>query len=80
MELKITAKSWRYAFKDEDKTEIGRTICGTYAVMMGDKIIAEKTFNSGYGSVDMALPAELMVKVEALDAEIKQAIVESFNP
>jgi hypothetical protein len=75
MELQMVAKSWKYITDDKGR----RKIAGTYAVKCGSKEIATKEFNDGYSSVEINFPATLEAKIEAIDAEVRQAIIDSFT-
>jgi len=75
--MEIVVKKW-YVEEDE-KTKV-KTVAGVYEVRSGKEVIASQTFNgSSYGSADIPLPPEIMVKVNAIDEEIRQAIVDNFN-
>ena len=75
MDVEIVVKDWGVKEK-EDKS---KTIAGSYAVRMLGKDVATQAFNSGYGSTDIPIPAKLMAKLEDIDAEIKQVIIENYT-
>ena len=75
MELAILVKEWKIKVK-EDKS---KTIAGKYAVICGPNEVAESTFNDGYGSTDIQIPANLLADAEVLDQKVKQAIMENFT-
>ena len=76
MELRIETKSWKLDTKD-DKS---KTISGSYVVMSGKETVASKSFNDGYGAIDITIPASILAKVEEIDSEIRECIVKNFEP
>ncbi|KKN75887.1 hypothetical protein LCGC14_0375950 [marine sediment metagenome] len=72
--MKIEAKSWRYGEDDEGEKKLG----GTYVVKCGKTEVAEKNFNLGYSNTPIKFPAALLAKIEAIDAEVCQAITNNF--
>lgn len=76
MELRIETKSWKLTTSEEGGQKI---IAGTYAVKCGKETVAEKGFNDGYGAISITIPASIVAKVEEIDDEIRQTIVESFE-
>ena len=75
MELKIVTESWKLTTDDKQQ----KIISGTYAVKCGKETVATKSFNDGYGAIDITIPASIVAKAEELDAEIREAIVKSFE-
>jgi hypothetical protein len=73
MNLKL--KTWK-VMEDGKKN---KTIVGSYSIMQGNQEIAKQEFNEGYSCVDIAIPAELLVEVQALDEKIQKAITDNFN-
>ena len=76
MELRIVTDSWKLTTKKESGQKI---IAGTYEVKCGKETVASKSFNDGYGAMDIIIPASIVAKVEEIDEEIRQAIVKSFE-
>lgn len=76
MELRIETKSWKLTTAEKGSQKI---IAGTYAVKCGKETVAEKSFNDGYGALDITIPAAIIAKAEEIDKEIRQCIVDSFK-
>lgn len=74
MEVQIVVSEWKLV-QEEKKQPIIR---GKYDVRVGGQTIASQTFNENYVGVPITIPAELMAKVEALSAEIKDVIVKNY--
>ena len=75
MEIDICVSSWKVIISDNKQKTIG----GKYQVKMGSHVVSETSFNDGYGSTEIVIPAELMVEAEKLDSKIKEAIVKNFT-
>ena len=75
MELKIIVKEWKIGIKDDKSKTIG----GVYAVMCGKTEIATSNFNLGYDCAKIAIPAEFMARIEAIDEEVRQTITNNFT-
>ncbi len=75
MDMRIEVKDWKYEKKDNGTP----TITGTYAVMLGKKEIANKSFNDAYGSMDIVFPSELVARIETIGVEIIQLIKKEFE-
>ena len=75
MEMDIVVSSWKMLIGDNKQKTIG----GKYQVKMGGNVISESTFNDGYNSTDITIPAEILVEAEALDKKIKEAIIKNFT-
>ncbi len=75
MNLRIETESWKLKTNDEGQ----KIISGSYAVKLGKEVVATKTFNDGYGAMNVTIPASIVAKAEALDIEIREAIVKSFE-
>jgi hypothetical protein len=75
MKLRIDTASWKIVTK-EDKA---KTIGGTYKITCGPNEVASSSFNDGYGSTDIPIPAKLMAKAEELDEEIREAVIKHFG-
>ncbi len=75
MNIEIVISNWNVITK-EDKS---KTVAGEYQVNKNGKEVAKQSFNDGYNNTPIAIPAEIMVKLEAIDKEIKKAIVDNFE-
>jgi len=75
MEIDICVSSWKVIIGDNKQKTIG----GKYQVKMGSHVVSETSFNDGYSSTKIVIPAELMVEAEKLDSKIKEAIVKNFT-
>jgi len=75
MELTISIKEWKIKTK-EDKS---KTIAGEYAVMCGPNEVANSSFNDGYNSTDIQIPADLLTEAETLDKKIQAAVLKNFT-
>jgi len=75
MQLKIETKSWKLTTNDDGQ----KIIAGEYEVKCGKEVVASKSFNDGYGCIKIVIPATIVAKVEALDVEIRQTIIDSFE-
>ena len=75
MNMEIHVSTWKVLTGDKKQ----RTIGGIYQVKLAGKVVSESTFNDGYNTTDITIPAELMVEAEALDVKIKEAIVKNFT-
>jgi hypothetical protein len=75
MEMDIVIKEWKMITKDTKQKTIG----GTYQVKMGNTVVSESTFNDGYQTTDISIPADILAKVEAFDAELREAIIKNFT-
>lgn len=73
MEIKV--KSWK-VIEDEKKN---KTVAGVYAVMNGPVEVAKQDFNEGYSNTPIAIPAELLVKIQKIDAEVCKAVEDNFG-
>jgi len=79
VELRIETKTWSLITKDKNKGG-GKTIGGTFAVKCGPAEVATKAFNDeSYGAVEIAIPPELLVKVNEIDAEVRRIIEDNFT-
>ena len=76
MEMRIELKSWKCVEKDKGE---GKTVAGAFSVKCGDETVATRDFNQGYGNMTIAIPAAVMVKVEEIDKEIKQIVINNFR-
>ena len=74
MEITLQLKDWHMS-REEGKQA---TIAGTYAVMMAGKEISTSIFNGAYGT-QIDIPPEILVKINEIDAEIHQAIIDNFT-
>ena len=75
MEMQLEIKMWKVVLDDKKNKTIG----GTYQVKMNGHVVSESSFNDGYNSTDIGIPASIMVEVEKLDEKIKEAIVKNFS-
>jgi len=79
MEMDIVIKEWKVKTGDNKQKTIG----GIYQVRLGNQVVSESTFNDvgvwGYQTTDINIPPEIMVEVEAIDAKVKQAIIDNFT-
>lgn len=73
-DFKLKVSSWEVREKDGEKT-----VAGVYVVTLGGKEIAKQAFNGDYGSCKIVIPPEILVKINAMDAEIKQAIINNYQ-
>ena len=74
MDFSIELKKWSIIL-DEGQ----RKIAGEFVVMAGATEVAQKNFNEGWNCAKVVFPTELMVKAEALTAEIKAHITKTFT-
>ena len=56
-----------------------KTIGGKYQIKMGSNVVSESEFNDGYNSTEIAIPAEILVEAEKLDAKIRESIIKNFT-
>ena len=75
MKMKIKNLDWYIRTRDDDT----KTVSGTYAVMGGDKQVATQDFNDTYGSCDIAIPDNLISRLETIGEEVEKIIEENFN-
>jgi hypothetical protein len=75
MEMEICVSEWSVLIDDKKQKTIG----GKYQVRMNGNVISESQFNSGYGSTDIGIPAEILVEAEKLDEKVKDAIIKNFT-
>ena len=75
MELEIKTKSWQLV-REEGKPA---TIGGEYVVEMAGKIVSTTSFNTQYDSTVIKIPPELLSKINDIDVEVKQAIIDNFS-
>jgi len=75
MELKIEIKEWKVGKTDNNQKIIG----GEYEIKCGNSVVATADFNLGYNATKIPIPAKLMAKIEAIDDEVRQAIVDNFS-
>ena len=76
MEVKIVTKKWKLDTDDNGTKKIS----GEYEIKCGASKIAESTFNGSYSSTTaISFPVELMTEVEALDAKVRQAIIDNIT-
>lgn len=75
MAMEIFVSMWGMVLNEKKQKTIG----GKYQVKMGNMVVSESEFNAGYNSTDIAIPADILVEAEALDAKIKEAIIKNFT-
>ncbi|MDD5458367.1 MAG: hypothetical protein PHF37_03135 [Phycisphaerae bacterium] len=73
MEADIHVVSWQVAERSRQKI-----IIGNYEVRVGGVVAAKTSFNDGYDSIEVQIPNALMAKIEAIDAEVRQAVIDNF--
>jgi hypothetical protein len=77
MSLQIAVKDWKVVKRSET---INKVVAGTYAVMNGPIEIATKCFNDGgCSSVNIEIPADIMIEIERIDQRIRNVIAENFG-
>ena len=74
VEVNIVVIKWSVVEKNKQKT-----IGGTYEVRCGTAVLSTSNFNDSYSSTEVSIPATLMTEVEAIDAKVRQAIVDNFT-
>ena len=74
MEMEIYIKEWKMTTGDKKQKTIG----GTYQVRMGNQVVSESSFNDGYNTTEIGIPAEVLVEAEKLDEKIREAIIKNF--
>lgn len=72
--MKIEMKAWKIIDKEGQKV-----VAGSFCVKQGDKEIASKEFNDGYGTIDINFPPSLLVKAEEIDKEVREAVIANFG-
>lgn len=70
MNAQIVLKKWFVKSKD-DKMKV---IAGEYAVMCGSTEVVKREFNDGYSCTAIAFPTELLVRIEALEDEVRKHV------
>jgi hypothetical protein len=64
VQVQLVLKNW--SISRDEKTKLP-TICGKYAVMMGDKEIATQHFNDGYNCKELPFSNEAIAAVRGLE-------------
>ena len=75
MEMEICVSEWIMRIGDNKQKTIG----GKYQIKMGSNVVSESEFNDGYNSTEIAIPAEILVEAEKLDAKIRESIIKNFT-
>jgi len=75
MEMEICVSEWKMRIGDNKQKTIG----GKYQIKMGSNVVSESEFNDGYNSTEIAIPAEILVEAEKLDAKIRESIIKNFT-
>lgn len=75
MEMDIVVKEWKMLIGEKKLKTIG----GTYQVKMNSLVVSESSFNDGYQTTDINIPADILLEVEAIDAKVRQAIIDNFT-
>ncbi len=71
MNLELVLQEWK-VIRDKD-TKVPR-LCGTFALMSGDKEIARQTFNEGYGAKEVAMSGEAIAAAMSVEVIIKSEL------
>ena len=74
-EMRIEAKEWKMTTDDKGV----KKIAGEYTVKCGATEVAKEDFNQGYSGTTINFPTALLAKIEAIDAEVRQAVVDNFT-
>jgi len=74
-EMKVKVKNWSV----EIDADGNRKITGQYQILAGTKVMATQGFNSSYGSVEIALPSDLIIQADELSKKIEKAISDHFD-
>lgn len=73
MKVRINLNEWRVKEINGDKK-----ICGSFEIKAGATVIATQAFNDGWNNTGVPFSPELMIKVNALTAEIAAEITKNF--
>lgn len=73
MKVRINLNEWRIKEVDGDKK-----ICGEFEIKAGATVIAKQAFNDGWNNTKVPFSPELMIKVNALTAEIERELTKNF--
>jgi hypothetical protein len=68
MQVTLTLKRWKVSV--DEKTKLPK-LSGAFALLMGDKEIANQDFNDGYNSKEIPFSSDLINKLVALEADVK---------
>ena len=75
METSLVVSEWKMTLDDKKQP----TIAGKYQVKLGQKVISETVFNSGFNTTTIIIPPEILVEVTAISDKVKEAIINNFT-
>ena len=76
MNVTLTLTEWQITKEEKGKRQ---KVAGKYKINAGELVIADQSFNTGYGSVEVPFTGELLKKIAQVEEDIKAEIQGLLN-